>query len=117
MNPLFYLILISIGLFFGYEIYRFSFDHVYHCGLSLISEDAKIIKIFSEIEPWGRSKYVKTVVRFSDGFEFHTYKCRREFAGLTSTRLVVDDEVRKKIIVAAFKAHDKLVFKYNRVTN
>lgn len=103
------LILLAIGIV-GYYTYYFRFPHSHYKHLSFITADAKIIDISHSKENWGREKFIKTVVKFSDGFEYHTHKTFSE-PRVLYTKIYVDEEVRKEILIKAIKAHDRLVQK------
>lgn len=102
-------ILIAIGILIYYTYY-FRFPHCYYEYLSFISSDAKIVDIQHTKEKWGRERFIKTVVKFSDGFEYHTHRTFNE-PGFLYTTIYVNDEVRKEIVLKAVKAHNRLVVK------
>ena len=79
-----------------------------------IRPDATIINISHEKVKQGRSRHIKTIVKFSDGVEYHTYEVRREL-GL----IVVDNDVVESIRDKAIKEHRKLEAKhpYNPAAN
>lgn len=91
-----------------YYTYYFRFPHCYYQYLSFISPEAKIVDIQHTKEKWGRDGFIKTVVKFSDGFEYHTHKTFRE-PRLLYDRIYIDDEARKVIVIKALKAHDRIV--------
>lgn len=101
------LILVAIGVY-CYYIYYFRFPHCYYPPISFISQDAKIIDITHTKEKWGRERFIKTVVKFSDGFEYHTHEIFRE-PRLFYSRIYVDDEVREIILTKSIKAHERIV--------
>ena len=80
------------------------------CGR--LDKNATIINVRSEKNSWGRNTHIKTIVEFSDGSEYYTYKSRRE-PGFGYSRLVVDKEVIEDIKVMAIKAHSKLVGEFS----
>ncbi len=78
--------------------------NVDHC-IELDSE-ATIVEIRSERDDWGRNKNIKTIVRFSDGSEYHTYYTTAT-PGFGYVKLSVDDKALTKIIAKAKAAHTK----------
>lgn len=105
-----YLIIFLVIGILGYYTYYFRIPHSYYKYLSFITADAKITDISHSKESWGREKFIKTVVKFSDGFEYHTHKTFSE-PRILYTKIYVDEEVRKEILIKAIKAHDRLVQK------
>lgn len=103
------IIVLAIGIL-GYYTYYFRIPHSHYEYLSFITPDAKITDISHSRENWGREKFIKTVVKFSDGFEYHTHKTFSE-PRILYTKIYVDEEVRKEILIKAIKAHDRLVQK------
>ena len=83
-----------------------------------IRPDATIINISHEKVKHGRSRYIKTIVEFSDGVEYHTYETRYE-PRLGYTQIIVDNDVVEKIKDKAIKEHRKLEAKhpYNPAAN
>ncbi len=79
-------------------------------GCDELTEDATIVGVRSEPDNWGKYKHIKTIVKFSDGSEYHTYKCRNE-PGFGYTRIVVDyeviDEIKENAIIAHKKKYEK----------
>ena len=90
--------------------YRYCFSKMKTGHCSRLDPDATIVGIRSENDDWGRDRFIKTIVTFSDGSEYHTHKARRElsFGGF---RQIVDAEVIKEISEAAVIAHQKKVGK------
>lgn len=104
----FNLFVLLVIVILGYYTYYFRFPHCYYKYLSFISPDAEIIDIVHSKEKWGRERFIKTVVKFSDGFEYHTHKTFRE-PRLLYDKIYIDDEARKVIIIKALKAHDRIL--------
>lgn len=90
----------------GYYLYHFHIPHTYYGSYEFLTADATITSIKHSKERWGRNKHIKTVVRFSDGFEYHTFQ-HRYFAYV----IYVDEDVIKNIVIKAMKAHDRIVCK------
>lgn len=89
----------------GYYIYHFCIPHTYYRSTS-ISADATIVDINHERERWGKNRHIKTIVRFSDGFEYHTFQHR-----YVPFFIYVDNDVVRSIVTKATKAHDRIVLK------
>lgn len=85
---------------------------LYHSRMSIpegctASPDAQIVDV--SVDPVGNSKTrrLKTVVFFSDGTQYITFKSH-DTPGFLSTHMVVDKEVLAEIFEDAVTAHDKL---------
>ena len=85
---------------------------LYHSRMSIpegctASPNAQIVDV--SVDPVGNSKTrrLKTVVFFSDGTQFITFKSH-DTPGFLSTHMVVDKEVLAEIFEDAVTAHDKL---------
>lgn len=100
----------------AYRVYRYWIPHIKYKSLHQISPFATIVDIRHNNESWGREKYIQTIVEFSDGFEYSTYKT----GGVpcyTHTIIYVDSLVMESIIKKAVKAHSKLVQKKIKLVN
>jgi hypothetical protein len=93
-----------------YQFWEYNIPHTHYENVHLLSCDAKIVDIKHEKESWGRSKYIRTIVFFSDGFQYHTHKCRA-VPGLGYQTLYVNSDVLEIIIKRAIRAHDRLIAK------
>lgn len=97
------LLLIPVAIY----VIKYSSSHLVVKDYSKIHPDATILHISHKEDNWGRRKHIKTIVEFTDGVEYHTYKCRSE-PGFGYTKYIVDAEVVEQIIEKAIIAHKKL---------
>lgn len=100
------LFLIPVVIYFVH--YGFSRINMDNC--SKLDPNATIVGVRSESDNWGKRKHIKTIVKFSDGSEYHTYYTRQE-PGFGYTKIVVDAEVVEEIKENAIIAHKKKVDK------
>ena len=105
------LILFLIPVVINFVRYSFRGMNMDYC--SKLDPDATIVGVHSEKDSWGKDTYIKTIVQFSDGSEYHTYYARQE-PGFGHTRLIVDAEVIEKIKEKAIIAHKKKVEKESK---
>lgn len=91
-------------------IARYSFSRLKTDGCYHLDPNATIVSVRSENDNWGKYKHIRTIVRFSDGSEYHTHKTRQELA-FGGYRIIVDAEVIEEITEKAIKAHQKKAMK------
>lgn len=103
---IFTLFIISAIASCSYYFYHFQIPHTYYGSYEFLSADATIVSIKNDKERWGRNKHIKTIVRFSDGFEYHTFQHRR-----VGYIIYVDEDVIKSIVERAIKAHFRIIRK------
>jgi len=112
MNGWVILILLAFATPVIIYFFRYTFSRMKNYG-NVPDPTATIVGVRSENDNWGKYKHIKTIISFSDGTEYHTYKCRKE-PGFGYTRIIVDAEVIEEIKENAIKAHKKLIEKNNR---
>lgn len=112
-------VLIAILAYPLYNMWRsfyYLFDHTECYDESLLSFEAKIVKIHTEKVKYSKNgmKY-KTTVFFSDGFRFITHKTNRE-EGFFTYQISIDESLKQEIVEKAMRLHLKAVERISKRT-
>ncbi len=93
--------IIGAGIYFS--VYT-KYDH--WSGTENLSEDATVVGM----DTASYNKYnMKTTVKFSDGFEYISFKTTSQTTGLMTYRIMVTPEIKKEILEKAISKHKELM--------
>lgn len=106
-----YLLLALILVPLVINIVKYGFGRLVVEDYSKIHPEASIIHVSHKKEGTRRNRHIRTIVKFADGVEYHSYDCKSQ-PGIGYTRYIVDAEVVEKITQKAIIAHRKLALKH-----